>query len=330
MKRFTALLLALTAVLSLTACAAPAGVQEDGKLKIVATIWPEYEWVNAILGDNPANAEVTLLVDSGVDPHSFQPAVADIMELYTCDLLIYLGASSDQWVGDALKGEVDPDLVTLPLMEAVADDLCAEEHDHDHEEHDHEGHDHDHGEYDEHIWLSLKKAQTLCHAIAHELGHIDPENADYYEANAESYCEKLAALDAEYAAMVESAAYDTLVFADRFPFLYLTEDYGLHYEAAFPGCSAETEASFSTIMHLAGVVDELKLPAVLTIDGGDGSIARTVVESTENKNAEILTLNSMQSELEEGDTYLSIMEENLEVLKQALYGGDNDVTTDLP
>ena len=317
MKKLTALFLALALALALSACAAPAGVREDGKLKIVATIWPEYEWVMAVLGENPTKAEVTLLVDSGVDPHSFQPAVADIMELYTCDLLVYLGAASDEWVGDALEGEVDPDLVTLPLMEVLGEDLCAEEHDHDHEGH--EGHeDHDHGEYDEHIWLSLKKAQTLCHAIAHELGHIDPENAGYYEANAESYCEKLTALDGEYAAAVANAKHNTLVFADRFPFLYLTEDYGLHYEAAFPGCSAETEASFTTIMHLAGAVDALGLPAVLTIDGSDGSIAHTVVETTEGKNAEILTINSMQSKLGEGDTYLSIMEENLEVLKKAL------------
>lgn len=323
MKKLTALLLALAAALTLTACAAP-GVREDGKLKIVATIWPEYEWVQAVLGENPAGAEVTLLVDSGVDPHSFQPAVSDIMELYTCDLLIYLGATSDQWVGDALEGEVDPDLVTLPLMEEVAEELCHEEHDHeDHEDHHHE-------EYDEHIWLSLKKAQTLVSAIARTLGTVDPENAAVYAANAESYNAQLAALDAEYAAAVAGVEHDTLVFADRFPFLYLTEDYGLHYEAAFPGCSAETEASFATIMRLAEAVDEEGLGAVCVIDGSDGSIARTVVESTEKKNAEILTLNSMQSKLEEGDTYLSIMEENLNVLKQALQGGEPHVTTDLP
>ena len=313
MRKVTALVLALAMALSLAACAAPAGVQEDGKLKIVATIWPIHQWIAAILGDNPAGAELTLLVDSGVDPHSFQPAVSDIMELYTCDLLFYLGAASDQWVGEALEGEVDPALSALPLMEAVADDLCAEEHHHeDHEDHSH----HDHGEYDEHIWLSLKKAQTLVHAIAHELGHLDPENAGYYEENAESYMEKLSALDGAYAAAVESAAYDTLVFADRFPFLYLTEDYGLHYEAAFPGCSAETEASFATIMRLAEAAEDL--PALLTIDGSDGSLARTVAESAGRPDMEILTLNSMQAKLGEEDTYLSVMEENLEVIKKAL------------
>ena len=307
-KRLTALLAAAVMCL-LCGCAAPAGVKEDGQLKIVATIWPVYEWTRAILGDNPAGAEVTLLIDSGVDPHSFQPAVADIMELYTCDLLLYTGGASEEWVDKALQGETD--LVPLSLMDTLGDALCVEEHDHEHD------HDHDHEEeYDEHIWLSLKIAQTLCQTIAEELSHLDPANAESYQANAESYIKALSALDAQYAETVAASSQKTLLFADRFPFLYLTEDYGLTHYEAFPGCSAETEASFATITFLAGKVDELGLPAVLTIDGSDGSIARTVVENSGG--AEILTLNSMQSKLEEGDTYLSIMEENLEVLKEAL------------
>lgn len=313
MKKPAVLLTALCLCLGLSACAAPTPVAEDGRLKIVTTIWPEHQWVTAILGDNPAGAEVALLVDSGVDPHSFQPAVSDILELYTCDLLIYLGSASDQWVGEALEGQADPGLHTLPLMEAIGDELCTAEHDNDHAGHDHG---HDHGEYDEHIWLSLKKAQTLCHTIAHELGHIDPANAAYYEENAENYIARLAALDAAYEAAIPEHAH--LVFADRFPFTYLAEDYDIHVEAAFPGCSAETEASFATVMHLAGTVDGEGLSSVIIIDGSDGSIARTVVEATESKTAEILTLNSMQSALGEEDTYLSVMEENLEVLKQAL------------
>lgn len=311
MKKLTALFLSLCLAVSLTACAAPTPVGEDGQLKIVTTVWPEYQWVTAILGENPAKAEVTLLVDSGVDPHSFQPAVQDILSLYTCDLLVYLGASSDQWVEEALEGQADPGLHTLPLMTAVEDELCTSEHDHDHA-----GHDHHHEEYDEHIWLSLKKAQTLCHVIAHELGHIDPANAAYYEENAETYIARLAALDAEYEAAIP--AHSHLVFADRFPFTYMAQDYGIHVEAAFPGCSAETEASFATVMHLAETVDSEGLSSVLIIDGSDGSIARTVVEATKSKKAEILTLHSMQSALGEGDTYLSVMEDNLEVLKQAL------------
>ena len=318
MRRVKAALLAAVLVLALSACAAPSGVGSDGKLKIVTTIWPEYEWVTAILGDNPANAEVTLLIDSGVDPHSFQPAVADIMELYTCDLLLYVGGTSEAWVDKALQGEVDPGLVKLSLLETLPDELCTEEtvegmeHDHDH---DHEGHDHDTEEYDEHVWLSLRKAQTLVSAIAEKLAAVDGANAETYRANAADYIARLAALDAEYAAAVEASPHKTLLFADRFPFRYLTEDYGLTYYAAFPGCSAETEASFSTITFLAQKLEGL--PVALTIDGGDGSIARTVVENTKS-GAKILTMDSMQSAREDGDTYLSVMEENLNVLKQAL------------
>ena len=307
----------LAAILLLSSCAAPAGVKKDGKLKIVTTIWPVYQWTQAVLGDNPAGAEVTLLIDSGVDPHSFQPAVSDIMELYTCDLLIYTGGDSEQWVGEVLQGEVDPDLVTLPLMASLGDSLCTAEHDH-------EGHGHDHGHheetYDEHIWLSLKMARTLCHEIAHELGHVDPANAAVYEANAEQYIARLAELDKAYEEAVADSGHKTLLFADRFPFLYLTEDYGITHYEAFPGCSAETEASFATVMHLAEKVKELGLPAILTIDGGDGSIARTVAESTGREDLEILTLHSMQAKLEERDTYLSVMEENLNVLRRALLG----------
>lgn len=318
MRRWVwALALAAVMALALSACSSAPGIAEDGKLKIVTTIWPEYEWVKAVLGDNPAGAEVTLLVDSGVDPHSFQPAVSDIMELYTCDLLFYVGGASEAWVDRALQGEVDSALVTMSLLETLGDSLCTEEtvegmeHDHDHE-----GHHHNTEEYDEHVWLSLKKAQALVGTIAEKIVQVDGVNADTYYANAADYIDRLDALDAQYAAVVEASPHKTLLFADRFPFRYLTEDYGLTYYAAFPGCSAETEASFSTILFLAEKLADL--PAALIIDGGDGAIARTVAENTAGEKA-ILTMDSMQSTREEGETYLSVMEENLEVLKQALH-----------
>lgn len=317
LRRWAAVILAAALVASLAGCAAPESVREDGTLKIVTTIWPEYEWVQAILGDNPAGAEVTLLIDSGVDPHSFQPAVSDILELYTCDVLVYVGGASDQWVGKALRGEVDPDLVTVSLLETLGDSLCTEEtvEGMEPEDHDHEGHDHDAEEYDEHVWLSLRKAQTLVTALAEQIAAADSANAATYRANAAAYNERLSALDAEYDAAVKSAPCKTLLFADRFPFRYLTEDYGLNYYAAFPGCSAETEASFATVTFLA---EKLRaLPAALIIDGGDGAIARTVAETAGN-HAAILTMDSMQSARREGQTYISVMEDNLTVLRQAL------------
>ena len=186
-----------------------------------------------------------------------------------------------------------------------------------------EGHGHDHGEEkDEHVWLSLKNAKTLVGAIADALQELDPDNKDTYAANASAYIEKLSALDGAYQSAVDGAARKTVLFGDRFPFRYLVDDYGLSYYAAFAGCSAESEASFETVSFLAKKVDELKLPCVLTIEGKNHKIAETIVENTAEKNQKILTMDSMQSttskDVANGATYLSVMENNLSVLKEAL------------
>ena len=177
-------------------------------------------------------------------------------------------------------------------------------------------------EYDEHVWLSLKNAEIICQSIADTLGEIDPENKDTYEANVVAYIEELAGLDVQYQDTVDTASRKTVLFGDRFPFRYLIDDYNLTYYAAFAGCSAETDASFETITFLAGKLDELNLPAVLTIENSDQKVAKAVIENTNTRDQKILTLNSMQSvttkDVEEGTTYLSIMENNLQILKEAL------------
>ena len=182
---------------------------------------------------------------------------------------------------------------------------------------------HDHGEEkDEHVWLSLKNAKTLVGAIADALQELDPDNKDTYAANASAYIEELSALDGAYQSAVDGAARKTVLFGDRFPFRYLVDDYGLRYYAAFAGCSAETEASFETVSFLAKKVDELGLPCVLTIEGAQHRIAETIVQSTAGKNQKVLTMDSMQSttakDVANGATYLSVMERNLSVLKEAL------------
>ena len=183
------------------------------------------------------------------------------------------------------------------------------------------GHEHEE-EKDEHVWLSLKNAEVLCVSIADALASIDPDNKDTYVANAAAYKDKLAALDGEYQKAVDAATYKTVLSGDRFPFRYMVDDYGLSYYAAFVGCSAETEASFETISFLAGKVDELKLPCVLTIEGAQHKIAETIVQNTTAKNQKVLTMDSMQSttskDVANGTTYLSVMEQNLSVLKEAL------------
>ena len=323
MKKFTALL--LTFVLFLSLCPVSGLAEEAGKIRVVTTIFPIYDWVREIAGDT-GNTEITLLLDSGVDLHSFQPSAQDILKVATCDLFIYVGGESDEWAEDALAEAVNPDMVVISLVEALGENAKAEEivegmQAEEEEEEGEEGEEEE-PEIDEHVWLSLRNAQVFTSAIADALAQKDPANADSYRANAEAYGAKLAALDAAYAEAVDSAAHKTLLFGDRFPFRYLTDDYGLAYYAAFAGCSAETEASFATVIFLAKKTDELQLPAVLTIEGKDHRIAETIIGSTADKNRKLLTLNSMQgttaNDIEQGATYLKIMEDNLAVLKEAL------------
>ena len=316
----------LLLVSNLTACGSDKGTAKGNtdKLSIVTTIFPEYDWVREILGDKVKDAEVTMLLDNGVDLHSYQPTAQDIMKISSCDLFIYVGGESDGWVEEALHTAVNKDMTVINLLEVLGDRVKAEEivEGMEHEDEDHD-HDHEHEEeMDEHVWLSLRNAEVLCDAIADALSKIDADNANVYENNVKAYKEKLAALDGKYTETVGSAAFKTVLFGDRFPFRYLTDDYGLTYYAAFSGCSAESEASFETVLFLAGKVNELKLPSIMTIEGANGKIAETVKNNTESKDQQILTLDYMQSvtskNVNEGASYLKIMESNLEVLKKAL------------
>lgn len=338
---FTALSLTAGCI---TACSTNNAPTADSKnLQIVTTIFPEYDWVMNILGDNPANAEVTMLLDNGADLHSYQPTASDILKISTCDVFVYVGGESDEWVDDVLKEATNKDMVVINLMDELGNAVKEEEiiegmeghdHEHDHDEdedHEHdEDHDHDHEhhheegevEYDEHVWLSLKNASVLVGAISEAIAKADSANAATYRANASAYIDKLNALDKEYSDMVNAAARNVLVFGDRFPFRYLIDDYSLVYYAAFVGCSAESEASFETIMFLAGKVDENSLTSVITIEGKEHKIAETIISNTATKDQKILTLDSMQTttmaDVKNGITYISVMESNYEVLKEAL------------
>lgn len=351
----------------------PETKNEPKKLKIVTTIFPIYDWTSEILGGEASKVDLTMLLKSGVDMHSYQPTADDLVKLSSCDVLIYVGGESDKWVEDARKEAVNKNMVVLRLMDVLGDRLKHEEeiegmeahhhHEHDghkhddhdkdehkhheepadhkhaehkdeghkHEEHkhdDHDKHDHDkeghehHDEYDEHIWLSLRNAKLCVDAIADALARADASHAQAYKDNAAAYGTKLSSLDKEYEAAVADSPKKTLLFGDRFPFRYLVDDYGLKYYAAFPGCSAETEASFETIAFLSAKLDELKLPAILTIEGGSRKVAETILYNTPTHDQKILVLDSMQSTVGDkaayGQNYLTVMRKNLDVLKEAL------------
>lgn len=305
-------------LLALTTSMFAAKAKKSDKLKVVTTIFPEYDWTREIIGDNAKNVELTLLLGNGVDLHSYQPSIQDIAKISTADIFIYVGGESDGWVKDALRNATNKNMKVINLMETLGDKVKAEEIKEGMQAEEEE----DEVEYDEHVWLSLRNAKILCAEIAAALSAKDPANATAYKANLASYTARLDALDAKYAAAVKAGSKNTILFGDRFPFRYFVEDYGLDYFAAFVGCSAETEASFETVIFLSKKVDELGLNSVLKIESGDGKIARTIIQNTKKKNARVLTLDSIQSttlkQAKAGTTYLSIMEDNLKVLEEAL------------
>jgi len=349
MKRFTMIILAF---LLLAAPPAVCGAQADTggkKISVVCTTFPQYDWVRQIIGDKADKFDLTLLLNNRIDLHNYQPSVDDIVKILTCDMFIYVGGMSDAWAKDVLKVSTNPKMIVINLVDVLGDAVkkekvvegMQEKRKHDHDEHDdddddeddHHAHEHKHDDHghaherhhsheDEHVWLSLRNAAALCSAIADALSSLDAANAEAYKNNLASYIKKLSALDAEYQAAVSAASVKTLLFGDRFPFRYLMDDYGLSFYAAFTGCSAETEAGFETIVFLSKKVDELGLHTVMVTESTDRSIAATVINNTAGKNQKILALDSMQSvtlnDVRNGTTYLSIMEGNLNVLREAL------------
>ena len=317
MKKLLSILIICALCLSLTACGGTVQQTDNDKITIVATIFPEYDWLRNLTAGSD-NIELKLLIDQGVDLHSYQPSVNDIVAISTCDVFIYTGGASDVWVEDALETAMNDDILVIDLMEILEQsrELCHDEHDHDHEEADH-----DHTA-DEHIWLSLINADHICRELTGILQELDSENSHLYAANFADYGAQLQDLDRRYHTAVSEAAYEDILFADRFPFAYLVEDYGLHYHAAYEGCSAETEVSFETFARLSATLTELDLPAVVVMDDSDHRIADTVIAASGDTSRGIYTMQSMQAvgmrQIKAGVTYLDIMEENLAVLQQVL------------
>ena len=310
MKRKLLLILAL--FLLVPALAGCGEQKKADSLSVVAAIFPEYDWTREIIGDIPG-VRLHFLVDDGVDPHSFQPSVADLVTVSECDLLIYGGGESDKWLEDALKESKNIQAISLLALlgeqahnEEIVEGMQVTETEE---------------EADEHVWLSPKNASLFCTAIAEKLCELDSAHEEQYRANLAAYLEKLDALDEAYRKTVQNANKDTIVVCDRFPYRYLTEGYGLHYYAAFPGCSAETGASFETVVFLADKVKELELNALLVTEASDGRLAKTVAENAGKPSMEVLALHSMQSVSREKAadlSYLSVMEQNRQVLEKAL------------
>ena len=336
MKRIASFFLALALAFSLTACTVPVEKADDGKIQIVATLFPYYDFARAIAGDR---ADVTLLLSPGREAHSFEPTPLDAVTISESDVFLYNGGEGEYWV-DSMLGAAGENIAVIARMMDYVDALDEEyvegmqgadghDHDHEHGSHDdHDDHDHDHEEdehdsdeveYDEHIWTSPKNAVVLCRAVCDAICKADPANEDFYRANCDGYCAQIEALDARFASLCESAPHKLLVFADRSPMLYFCREFGLDYRAAFHGCSGDTEPSLATIKYLIDKVEDEDIPVVYTIDFGTKKVAAVVSECT---GAAVDTLYSMQTvsraDFDAGETYLTLMERNYEALRKGL------------
>lgn len=316
-------------VLSLSGCSRTPSPDKDGQTILVCG-FAQYDWVNNILGENPSGIAVERLNESSADMHSYQPTVADMVKIADCSLLIYTGGESEFWIDEAILSSGKTDSSCLSLMEIFEgpEKLCENygdalsEHEHEHEADSEDEHEH---EADEHLWLSLKMAPVFIEKITESICALDETNTLYYRKNSEDYIKKITNLDSSYESVADAArktGRNLIIVADRFPFAYLTEDYHIEHIAAFPGCSAETEASFATILSLSDAVDRYLPGAVLILKKSSPDLAHTVINNSDVKDLPVLFLDDMQSvtpkDIEEGCSYISVSEDNLAAIRAAL------------
>ena len=304
MKKVLSVLLVICLMLCALSLVACSSIDSD-KPTIVCTIIPEYDWVLNVLGDEAENYNIVCLCSNGVDIHSYQVSINDTILMSSCDMFIYSGGESQEWVDDVLANAKNKDMLVIKELDVIGDRALPEE---------------DEDEMDEHVWLSLRNAELIVIEIAKQLGVFDPTNKDKYIANAASYNLQLSSLDEKYVEFTSSTTNKLLLFGDRFPFRYMVEDYNLSYYAAFSGCSTETNASVGMIIDLAKKADDNNLSTILRLEDSDGRVAQKIMESS---NADIvLTIDSMQAitmkKYNNGHTYLYAMTYNLDILKLAL------------
>ena len=299
---------------------------EDGRPKVITTIFPPYDFARAVGG---GKTDLSMLLKPGMESHSYSPSPQDIINIQNCDLFIYIGGENDQWVDriiNSLEKDKRPQVLKLidcvsPVREELAEGMQEEEgHDHGHDHGAAEGEAHEHeDEYDEHIWTSPRNAEKMTAAIMDKLILIDAKNRSFYKENAKAYIAELDRLDKDYRRAVADGRRRSLVFGDRFPFRYLADEYDLDYAAAFPGCAAESEASAATIAYLIDKVKKEQIPVVFHIEMSTEKTAEAICNETGAKKTLLHSCHNLsRSEYEQGATYISLMRNNLNSLREAL------------
>ncbi len=310
MKKFTSLVLSILlvslSIVALSSCGQKESSSDNDsdKLSIVTTIFPYYDFARNISGDK---ADIRLLLSPGSEPHSYEPSPSDIVAIENCDIFIYNGGESDEWVESVLNSLQSKTIKIFKMMDCIIP-MYEQSTDHSHGD-----------EYDEHIWTSVRNAQKIVSSITDAMSQIDKKNSNVYNENKNKYVEKLAQLDEKFSEIVQNGVRDAVVFGDRFPFLYFVTDYGLSYECAFPGCSSETEPSISTVTRLIDYVRNEKIPVVFYLDFSNDKTANLIAEDTGAKTLLFFSCHNVTKEqFEVGESYVSLMEQNAAVLKEAL------------
>ena len=356
MKKIAVIFATLAVALLFAGCERPDRADGD-RLRVVATIFPQFDFVRQIAGDR---VELVMLLSPGAESHGFEPTPRDIIAINSADLLVYVGGHGDEWVAPILATLDREGLRAVALLDLVAvvevahrhhhghacdDDYCDHDHGHHHGhahghhhhghdcdddycDHDHHGHHHHHAHahhhdhehhYDEHVWTCPRNAILIARALANVLSELDPGNEGFFRANADAFVAELEELDRLFAGIVAGAARSTVVFGDRFPFRYLTDTYGLTYHAAFTGCSAETQASPATIAFLIRTVQDENIPVVFHIEFSNRFIANTIAEATGARLLELHSLHNVShADFNAGVTYIDLMRRNAEMLREAL------------
>ena len=319
LKKIAAFALILVLALSvLSACAPQEAAATKNGISIVSTVFPSYDFARQITAGT--NANVTLLLQPGEEVHSFDPTSQDIIRIQNADLFAYVGGENDVWVDSVLSG-LDQSVHTFKMMDYVTlyEEELVEGMQPEEEETTTEATGAEEKEWDEHVWTAPVNAISIVKAMTAELAEQDPANATTYQTNSDAYVKQLEALDQSFWDVVNTAAHKTVVFADRFPVRYFVEEFGLKYYAAFPGCSADTEASAATIASLIDHVKAENIPVVFYIEMSNQQMANTVSEETGAKTMLFHTCHNVtKAEFESGATYLSLMQNNVEALKAAL------------
>ncbi len=332
MKRRLFGILFVTALLSVALCSCRNGKTESDTadkdmMSVVATGFVQYDFARSIAGER---ADVKMLIHPGNEVHTYEPSPSDIMKIATCDVFVYTGGESDGWIEGISQNTGNTGMTEFKFMDYCT--LYSEEHkegmEQTEEHSEHDGAEHEHGNentglyegYDEHVWTSVENAVKIADAMCKVFSEKDPDNAEYYEKNLASFKAELESLNRDFKSMVDCAARKTVVFGDRFPFLYLAKEYGLDYYAAFPGCASNTEASAATVAFLINKVKQENIPVVFSIEFSNGKIADAVAEPTGAKRLELHSCHNVtKDEFDSGETYISLMRKNLANLKEALY-----------